>query len=63
MGTVPSLKGLVTFSRFTQGLRPGLKPIPPLPHPISRKNGANWGPRLRGWSLRGRFTHTNSTNC
>ena len=27
---VPSLKGLVIFLDFTQGLRPRLKPIPPL---------------------------------
>ena len=42
--TVPSLKGLLNFSHFTQGLRPGLTSIPPLLHPLSRKSGANWDP-------------------
>jgi len=72
---VPSLKGLLNSFHFTQGLTtpmrakaarvgdpgtPWASIISPLLHPISRKIGANWGPRLRGLDLARSFHPANS---
>jgi hypothetical protein len=72
---VPSLKGLLNSFHFSQGLTTPMRAkaarvgdpgthwasiISPLLHPISRKIGANWGPRLRGLDLARSFHPANS---